>query len=69
LFSTLVWLETSFSVARKAGELRNEWARKGKTLSLADTLIAATALHYNLTHITDNRKDFPMSELTLHPLQ
>jgi predicted nucleic acid-binding protein len=33
--STLVWLDTSFSVARKAGELRNEWARKGKTLSLA----------------------------------
>ena len=48
-FSTLVWLETSFAVAQRAGALRYEWARKGI--------------------ITDNRKDFPMPELTIHPLQ
>ena len=69
LVSTLLWVDTSLPVARKAGELRNEWARKGKTLSLTDTLIAATALQYGLTLITDNRKDFPMPELTLHPLK
>jgi predicted nucleic acid-binding protein len=69
LVSVLLWTETSFTVARKAGELRFEWARKGKTLALADTLIAATALDYRLTLITDNRKDFPMPELTIHPLK
>jgi predicted nucleic acid-binding protein len=68
-FSTLVWLETSFAVAQRAGALRYEWARKGITLALTDTMIAATALQYGLTLITDNRKDFPMPELTIHPLQ
>ena len=67
--STLLWVETPFAVARKAGALRYEWARKGTTLTLTDTLIAATALHYDLTIITDNQKDFPMPELKLHPLK
>jgi len=35
---------------------------------VADTIIAATALHYGLTLITENKKDFPMPELQLHPL-
>jgi predicted nucleic acid-binding protein len=30
-------------------------------------MIAATALHYGLTLMTDNRKDFPMPDLKLHP--
>ena len=66
--STLIWVDTTIAVARKAGELRYAWARKGITLTLTDTLIAATALHYGLTVITDNKKDFPMPELSLHPL-
>jgi hypothetical protein len=49
--------------------LRYEWARKGITLTLTDTMIAATALQYGLTLITDNKKDFPMPELTIHPLK
>jgi predicted nucleic acid-binding protein len=69
LVSVLLWVDTSFAVARRAGELRYEWARKGKTLGVADTLIAATALQYGLTLITDNKKDFPMPELTIHPLK
>src|ERR1700738_4371201 len=40
--SELVWFDSSFTVARKAGSLRNEWARKGVTLALPDTMIAAT---------------------------
>lgn len=62
-------METSFSVARKAGELRYEWARKGITLSLPDTLIAAVCITEKLTLISDNRKDFPMPGLSLHPAQ
>ena len=64
----LVWFEMPFTLARKAGLLRNEWSRKGITLALPDVLIAATALHYNLTLITENRKDFPMPELNLHSM-
>ncbi len=55
-------------IAQLAGGLRGTWARKGVTLHLADTLIAAAAMHYRLALMTDNRKDFPMPELQLWPL-
>lgn len=55
-------------IARRAGELRNFWAGKGVTLSLADTFVAATALENGLVLATDNRKDFPMPELELYDL-
>jgi predicted nucleic acid-binding protein len=42
-FSTLIWVDTTAAVARKAGMLRYEWARQGVTLTLTDTMIAATA--------------------------
>lgn len=55
-------------LARYAGLLKNEWARKGRTLSVPDALIAATALSFGVALMTDNQKDFPMPELTLYPL-
>ncbi|MBV8904910.1 MAG: type II toxin-antitoxin system VapC family toxin [Acidobacteriia bacterium] len=66
--SSLVWYESSLSIARRAGRLRFEYARKGMTLSVSDTLIAATALEHGLTLITQTRKHFPMPELSLHPM-
>ncbi len=54
--------------ARRAGQIKREWAEKGKTLSLADTIVAATALQHNCVLMTDNCKDFPMRELQLYPL-
>lgn len=56
------------AIARKAGSLRSAWARKGRTLALADMLIAATALEHGLILVTDNRKDFPLPELKFYPL-
>jgi predicted nucleic acid-binding protein len=56
------------ALAREAGVLQYAWARRGKTLSLADMIVAATALEYGLTLMTDNRKDFPMAELSFFPL-
>ena len=53
-------------MSQRAGRIKYEWARKGHSLSLADVLIAATALHYGLTLITDNVKHFPMPELSVH---
>jgi predicted nucleic acid-binding protein len=55
-------------LARAAGLLKNEWARKGRTIGIVDMMIAATALAHNLVFMTDNRKDFPMPELALYPL-
>jgi tRNA(fMet)-specific endonuclease VapC len=55
-------------LARDAGLLKNEWAKQGRTLGVVDLIIAATALAHNLALMTDNRKDFPMTQLTLYPL-
>jgi predicted nucleic acid-binding protein len=53
---------------RRAGLLKNQWARKGRTLSLADTIVAAIAIEKECSLMTDNRKDFPMPEVNLYPL-
>lgn len=56
------------AIARRAGSLKSAWAQKGRTLSLADMMVAATALEHGLSLMTDNRKDFPLPELNLYPL-
>ena len=56
------------AIARRAGELKRDRAKKGRTLSLPDVIVAATAMEYELTLMTDNRKDFPFPELALFPL-
>jgi predicted nucleic acid-binding protein len=55
-------------LARDAGLLKNEWAKQRQTLGVVDLIIAATALAHNLVLMTDNRKDFPMTQLALYPL-
>ena len=58
----------SMTIAERAGTLKCEWARKGRTLTLTDMMIAATALEHGLRLVTDNRKDFPMPEIAFYPL-
>jgi hypothetical protein len=53
---------------RLAGELKREYARKGVTLNLGDVIIAAVAIVFELTLLTDNTKHFPMAKLSLLPL-
>jgi predicted nucleic acid-binding protein len=60
--------ELDSHLARYAGLLKNEWAKKGRTLAGVDLIIAATALGHHLVLMTDNRKDFPMAQLALYPL-
>ncbi len=45
------------AVADRWGALAGEAKRKGRTLSVVDGLIAATALHYNLTIVSRNVTD------------
>jgi len=66
--SALDCYEITASVARLAGKLKNQWTGKGRTLSLADTIVAAVALENDCAVMTDNGKDFPMSELRRYPL-
>lgn len=67
-FDSLEYYPITPESARLAGWLKNDHARKGISLNLGDVIIAAVAIHNHLTLITDNIKDFPMKELSLHPL-
>jgi predicted nucleic acid-binding protein len=68
LLSNLELYELSGSSARLAGKLKSAWARKGYTLTLADTIVAAIAIDRGCALLTDNRKDFPMPEVQLYPM-
>jgi predicted nucleic acid-binding protein len=54
-------------VARLAGLLKRDYGKKGITLAATDVTIAAVALHYQLSLMTDNLKHYPMKELTIFP--
>ncbi len=68
LLRQLAYVPIRWEAAKLAGDLRREWSRKGLTLSLTDMLIAAVCLTESLTLVTDNRKHFPIPELSLYPL-
>jgi len=65
---SLQYFEVEWPIARRAGLLKRDYSRKGKTLTTSDATIAAVALHHNLTLITTNVRDFPMKELVIYPL-
>jgi predicted nucleic acid-binding protein len=65
---SLDYYEINWEVAKRAGLLKRDYSKKGQTLSLTDTTIAAVALEYNLTLITDNLKHYPMPQLKIYPL-
>jgi toxin FitB len=46
------------SIATRSGQLRGDFRRIGQQRSQADSLIAATALHHELTLATRNLRDF-----------
>jgi predicted nucleic acid-binding protein len=56
------------AIARHAGMLKFSYSQKGKTFSLPGMIVAATALAHGCSLMTDNRKDFPVADLALHPL-
>jgi predicted nucleic acid-binding protein len=68
LLSGLESYELSGQSARLAGRLKNAWARKGRSLTLADTIVAAIAIESGCLLLTDNRKGFPMPEVQFYPL-
>jgi predicted nucleic acid-binding protein len=63
LLGSLDCYDLTGSSGRRAGALKQQWSRKGRTLTLADMIVAAIALEHGFTLMTDNRKDFPMEEL------
>jgi predicted nucleic acid-binding protein len=68
LLDSLENLPVDEATADRAGRLIYQYARQGIQFSFPDALIAATALHHNLTLATTNPKHFPVPDLLLHPL-
>lgn len=65
LLNSFQCLPITASVATRAGGLKAELRRQGQTRTLADMLIAATALEHGLRLATDNRKDFAGTGVSL----
>jgi len=58
------------AVADRWGLVAAEAKRKGKTLSVIDGLLAATAIHHNLTVVSRNARDFTNTQVpVLNPWQ
>jgi len=68
LLESLQYFPIVWPVARLAGLLKRDYARKGITLATTDATIAAIAIHHQLTLISDNLKNYPMKELSVYPL-
>ena len=68
LLESLQYFPIVWPVARLAGLLKRDYARKGVTLATTDVTIAATAIYHQLTLISDNLKHYPMKELRIYPL-
>jgi predicted nucleic acid-binding protein len=68
LFKGLHCYPVTEKIAELAGILKYQWATRGRTLSLIDMIVAATALEYDADLITSNRKDFPVHGLRFHSL-
>jgi len=60
LLEDLLCCDLTGASGGRAGVLKQQWAKKGRTLVLADMIIAAIALEHGCSLMTDNRKDFPM---------
>jgi len=65
LIDALYYFEMTAQAAKQAGSWRYDFARKGISLSVADTLIAAIAVENSATVVTGNVKDYPMVEVRI----
>ncbi|HEX9774681.1 MAG TPA: type II toxin-antitoxin system VapC family toxin [Actinomycetota bacterium] len=63
LLDRMEFLTTTREAAEKAGRYQSDWAKKGKTVHLADALIAGTARAHGAVLVTDNVTDFPMKDV------
>ena len=58
-------LPVTENIAERWGKLAGEQRRRGRQLTMAGGLIAATALEHGLTLVTRNVKDFESLGLTI----
>lgn len=63
LLDRLEYLSTTKEAAFRAGRYQREWGRRGRTIQVADALVAATARVHGAVLVTDNVDDFPMRDI------
>jgi predicted nucleic acid-binding protein len=63
LLDRMEFLLTTREAAKRAGRYQADWARRGRTLHLADALVAGTARTHGAVLVTDNLTDFPMRDI------
>jgi len=66
LFAAIDWVPLDEALARRAGELGQQWRRSHTGIGVADLAIAATAEHVGGGLATRNVRHFPMFA-NLHP--
>lgn len=59
----LVSVAVDIPIARRAGTMLGELRSKGKTIGIADAIIAATALQFGTPLLTNNIEHYPFPEL------
>ena len=65
---SLYYFEVTKESAKLAGELRQKYVKKGRTLATTDVIIAATAIIYDLIIITENANHYPFPELKVEEI-
>ena len=66
--ANLEWLPVSAPIADQAGLLKAGLSRQGRSHSITDMIIAATAIECGCPLATDNQKHFQIPGLTLLPM-
>jgi len=59
----LITIDVDISIARQAGALLRNPRSKGITIGIADAIIAATALQFGVSLITNNIEHYPFPSL------
>lgn len=67
LLDRLEYLPTTKEAATRAGRYRADWEKRGRTIHLADALVAGTARAHGAVLVTDNVSDFPMRDIHVEP--
>lgn len=66
LIDSLECLSLTADIAKRAGLIRAEQRRIGRTFALDDLMIGATAIAYGFPLITDNHKDFEIPGIEIY---
>lgn len=66
LYNIFVVVPLTQDIAEKAGEIRQQYSRKGSKLPTIDALIAATAIVHKFCLVSRNIKHYPMPEIDFY---